>query len=44
VIRCDGNWEYNSKKFNAFCKENGIVKQAITPYTLKQNGVGERNN
>jgi hypothetical protein len=20
------------------------VKQAITPYTLKQNGVGERNN
>jgi hypothetical protein len=35
VIRCDGNWEYNSKNFNAFYKENGIVKQIITPYTPK---------
>jgi hypothetical protein len=33
VIRCDGNWEYNYKNFNAFYKENGIVKQTITPYT-----------
>jgi hypothetical protein len=32
------------KIFNAFCKENGVVKQPITPYVLKQNGVGERNN
>jgi len=44
VIRCDGNWKYNSKNFNAFCKENDTVKQPITPHTLKQNGVGERNN
>jgi len=26
AIKCDGNGEYNSKNFNAFCKENGIVK------------------
>ncbi len=44
VIRCDGNWKCNSKNFNAFYKENGIVKQIITPYTPKQNGVGEKIN
>ncbi len=26
AIKCDGGGEYNSKNFNAFCKENGIVK------------------
>jgi hypothetical protein len=31
VIICDGSGEYNSKKFNAFCKESGIVKQTTIP-------------
>jgi hypothetical protein len=44
VIKCDENWEYNFKNFNAFYKENGIVKQTIAPYMPEQNGVGERNN
>jgi hypothetical protein len=26
AIKYDGGGEYNSKNFNAFCKENGIVK------------------
>jgi hypothetical protein len=39
MIWCDGGGEYNLKNFNAFCKENGIVKWTNTPYTLKQNGV-----
>jgi hypothetical protein len=44
VIKCDGSGEYNSKNFNAFCKENDIVKQITIPYTLEQNGVTERKN
>jgi hypothetical protein len=44
VIKCDGSGGYNSKNFNAFCKENIIVKQTTIPYTLKQNGVTERKN
>jgi len=26
AIKCDGGGEYNSKNFNAFCKENDIMK------------------
>jgi transposase InsO family protein len=44
VIKCDGDKEYNSKTFNAFHKENGIVKLTTTPYTPKQNGVVEKKN
>ncbi len=34
-IMCDGGGKYNSKNFNVFCKENGIVKQTITTYFWK---------
>ncbi len=44
VIKFDGKGEYNSKNFNAFCKENDIVKQITIPYILEQNGVTERKN
>jgi len=33
VIICDGFGDYNSKNFNAFYKENGIVKHITTSYT-----------
>ncbi len=32
TIMCDGVGKYNSKNFDVFCRENGIVKQTITPY------------
>jgi hypothetical protein len=44
VIKCDGDMEYNLKNFNAFYKENGIVKQTTIPYTLEHNDVVERKN
>jgi hypothetical protein len=44
AIKCDGGGEYNSKNFNAFCKENGIVKYITTPYTQEQNGVTKRKD
>ncbi len=36
--------EYNLKNFNAFNKENGIVKQITILYTLEQNSVAKRKN
>jgi hypothetical protein len=35
LILCDGGGEYNLKNFNAFCKENGIVKWTTTPLHIK---------
>jgi hypothetical protein len=42
AIKCDGNKEYNLKNFNAFYKDNGIVKQTTTPYMLEQNVIAEK--
>jgi hypothetical protein len=44
VIKCDGGGEYNFKKFNTLCKENGIVKEITILYMLEQNGVIEKKN
>jgi len=32
AMKCVGGQECNLKKFNAFYKGNGIVKQTTTPY------------
>jgi hypothetical protein len=45
VTICDGGGKYNSKNFNAFSENNGIVKQTTIPYTLKHNvGVVKKKN
>lgn len=44
VLRSDNGGEYNSTKFDEYCKECGIVHQLSTPYTPQQNGVAERLN
>ena len=43
-IRTDNGTEYESNEFNDFCRESGIKRGTTTTYTLKQNGVAERNN
>ena len=41
-IRTDNGGEYISKKFQDFCRENGIKHELTIPYTPQQNGVAER--
>jgi transposase InsO family protein len=36
--------EYTYKEFEAFCINQGIVHEVITPYTIQHNGLGERRN
>ena len=40
----DNDGEYNSKDFEAFCKEERIKRELTSPYNPQQNGVAERNN
>ncbi len=44
TIKYDGGDKYYINNFNTFYKENGIVKQTTTPYTIEQNGVVEKKN
>ena len=44
TLRIDNGGEYNSKYFEAFCKEVGIKRELTTPYNPQQNGVAERKN
>ncbi|CAA7040777.1 unnamed protein product [Microthlaspi erraticum] len=43
-LRTDRGGEYNSKAFEAFCKETGIKRQLTAAYTPQQNGIAERKN
>jgi len=43
-FRTDGGGEYTSKKFASYLKQEGILKETTTPYTLQLNGVVERAN
>ena len=41
TIRNDRGVEYTSKKFEEYCKNEGIKKQLTAGYTPQQNGVSE---
>ncbi|TYK21566.1 Retrovirus-related Pol polyprotein from transposon TNT 1-94 [Cucumis melo var. makuwa] len=43
-LRSDRGGEFLSNNFNHFCKERGIHRELITPYTPEQNGIAERKN
>ena len=44
MLRTNNGKEFYSKKFNAYCKSEGIVRHYTVPYTPQQNGVAERMN
>ncbi|CAL9094550.1 unnamed protein product [Musa textilis] len=44
TLRIDRDGEFLSNEFNSFCKENGIQRELIAPYTPEQNDVAERKN
>ena len=44
ILRSDNGGEYESNKFDDFCREAGIKKDMTVPYNPQQNGVAERKN
>ena len=44
VLRSDNGGEYTSHVFDEYCRQEGIKRQLIVPYTPQQNGVAERKN
>jgi transposase InsO family protein len=44
ILRTDNGGEFESLKFEDFCKSTGIKRQLIVPYNTHQNGVAERKN
>lgn len=44
TIRSDNGGEYNSKNFDKYCAEKGILHEFTNPYSPQQNGVAERLN
>nr|GEX33807.1 ribonuclease H-like domain, reverse transcriptase, RNA-dependent DNA polymerase [Tanacetum cinerariifolium] len=44
MLRMDRGGEFTSNEFTQYCKENGIGRQLIAPYSPQQNGVVERRN
>nr|GEU68839.1 zinc finger, CCHC-type [Tanacetum cinerariifolium] len=44
MLRTDRGGEFTSNEFTKYCKENGIARQLIAPYSPQQNGVVERRN
>jgi len=43
-FRTNGGGEYTSKKIASYLKQEAILKETTTPYTLQSNGVVERAN
>ena len=41
-LRSNRGREYESKPFNTFCEEHGIIHETTHPYSLESNGVAER--
>nr|CAD1827321.1 unnamed protein product [Ananas comosus var. bracteatus] len=44
VLQSDNDFEYKSKEFELFCKQNGISRYYTNPYDPQRNGVAERMN
>ena len=44
TLRSNNGREYNSKEFEAFCKDAKIKRELTIPYNPQQNGVVERKN
>ena len=44
ILRTDGGNEYLSNEFEAYCSENGVLHEVITPYTPQHNGMAKRRN
>lgn len=44
TLRSDRGTEFNSKKFDEFCKNEGLEHQLTVAYNPQQNGVSERKN
>ncbi|PWA61729.1 zinc finger, CCHC-type [Artemisia annua] len=44
MLRTDRGGEFTSNEFTKYCKDNGIARQLIAPYSPQQNGVVERKN
>ncbi len=44
ILCTDRGGEYLSSTFKDYLKDNGIIHQLTTAYTLQQNGVAERRN
>nr|GEZ17931.1 zinc finger, CCHC-type [Tanacetum cinerariifolium] len=44
MLRIDRGGEFTSNEFTKYCKENGIARQLIAPYSPQQNRVVERRN
>lgn len=43
-LRTDNGLEYCNRRFDQFCKEEGVVRHRTCTYTPQQNGVAERLN
>nr|GEW93973.1 zinc finger, CCHC-type [Tanacetum cinerariifolium] len=44
MLRTDRGGEFTSNEFTQYCKENGIARQLIAPYSPQQNGIVKRRN
>lgn len=44
LLRTDNGGEFCSRKFNDYCRSEGIVRHHTIPHTPQQNGVAERMN
>ena len=43
-LRTDNGGEFKSEEFVKFCRERGIRREFITPYSPEQNGIAKRMN
>ena len=43
-LRTDNGLEFLNQEFVQFCKDEGMVRHKIVPYTPQQNGVAKRMN
>lgn len=44
TLRTDNRGEFESHKFQDYCRGQGILRHLTTPYSSSQNGIAERKN